>query len=215
MVDRLRIEPNNAPEIAVRLFNQQLWCWGQDIECASGNALVRHGFERTPNPTSTDAPSLYRREMSNGMHITLRGFGVLYASDRIGVFVRRYEFRPLLMPAEQTDPNLWSVDDLPRLRVPEPSELTCWWRLTLELIDWMRDYELWVISELGIEYRRQALASWENNRPTAATAEGMASTWRWVGLQFAEDPRRMLAECGKHRMACAETHPKTSRGNYA
>ena len=148
------------------------------------------------------------------MHVTLRGFGVLYACDRIGVFVRRYEFRPLLMPAGQADPDLWSVDDLPRLRVPESSELTCWWRLTLELIDWMREYEVWVISELGIDYRRQALASWENNRPTAAAAESMASMWRWVGLQFAEDPRRMLTECGKHRMACAETHSKTSRGNH-
>jgi hypothetical protein len=197
MVDRLRTEPSNAPELAIRLFNQQLWCWGQDIECACGNLLVRYGFERTVNPEVIDSPSHYRCELSDGLSVILRGFGVLYTNCERSIFVKRYGFRPLLLPEGPPAPFLWSVDDLPSLHAPTDLEMSAWWQLTLDLIDWIREYELWVVAELGIEYRREALEPWARSKPTAASAEAMPSMWRWIGHQFSADPMDMLAKGGR------------------
>jgi hypothetical protein len=189
MVDGMRPPEHRAAELASTLFNQQLWCWGQDIKCDTGNLLVRYGFKRIPNAANPDSTSLYRLDTASGAQVILRGFGVFYGSKHAGgLFVQRYSFRPMLVSDSDAHTSIWTIDHIPALRWPMDDEVGCWWRLTLDLIDWIRDYESWVANEIGTAYRKQTLEPWARKKPLAASAESMASMWRWIGLRFAANP---------------------------
>lgn len=199
----MRPPEHRAAELASMLFNQQLWCWGQDIQCDTGNLLVRYGFERIPNAINPDGASLYRLDNACGTHVILRGFGVFYGSKQFGgLFVPRYSFRPMLAPTADPATSLWTIDHIPAVRWPKGDEVGCWWRLTLDLIDWIRDYESWVANEIGTAYREQTLEPWARKKPLAAPAESMASMWRWIGLRFAANPWGTVTE--NKRLSLAE-----------
>jgi len=186
------------------LFNQQLWCWGRDIQCETGNLLVRYGFQRTLNAINPDCASLYRLDLAGGARIILRGFGAFYGNDQFGgLFIQRYRFRPMLTPTADAPMSLWTVDHIPALRWPKEDDVTCWWRLTLDLIDWIRDYESWIANEIGTAYREQTLEPWARKKPLAASAESMASMWRWIGIRFAANPWATVAE--NKRLGFTET----------
>ncbi|MCP4890638.1 MAG: hypothetical protein GY904_29075 [Planctomycetaceae bacterium] len=55
--------------------------------------------------------------------------------------------------------------------------------LTLNVIDWIRRYEVTVIERLGIEYRRRTLLPWNNGNRHFTPAEKFASAWRLSSLQ--------------------------------
>ncbi len=182
---------------AADLLNQQIWCWGRDIECSGGNLLVQYGFQRIEKPAHSHAASLYRLDMSPTARVVLRGFGVFYGEDgRGGLFLRRDSFAPQLTPKGDLSKPAWTIDDLPRFATPRPVDVPRCQRLLLEVVNWIREYEVWVGEQAGIAYRRKTLVPWNAKHKTVVCAEEMAGAWRMLGLAVAEHPERLITTCG-------------------
>ncbi|MFG0287575.1 MAG: hypothetical protein ACF8CQ_05360 [Rhodopirellula sp. JB044] len=181
---RVRGEPL---QFAIGLLSQQVWCWGQDILRPEGNWLLEIGFERLRPPTDRkNCSSVYVLELPHGRRVVLRGFGVFYGDEtRGGVFLRRFEFQPKYTEQPKLDCPPWSDEDLPSLSPPNDSQRNVCASLTLDLIDWIRAYEVNIVEQLGIEYRRQTLAKWNNGERPFTPAEKFASAWRGLSFQIA------------------------------
>ena len=172
---------NNGEQIrdAVALLSQQLWCWGQDVLRAEGNWLLEVGFtRRSPPEEREECSSVYTLQLPGRRSVILRGFGVLFCDDGRGaVFLPRYEFRPRYTVHAALLKPPWSSEDLPALHPPVPTERSDCASLTLELIEWIRTYEVRVVESLGIDYRRETLVKWDNGKNLITPAEKFASAW--------------------------------------
>jgi len=174
-------------EHAVGLLSQQTWCWGRDILRPEGNWLLEIGFARLGPPADRqDCSSVYVLELPRRRCVVLRGFGVFYGDpERGGVFLPRYEFQPRYTTQARLDCPPWSDADLPELSPPTESQRNACASLTLDLIDWIRSYEVGIAGRLGIEYRRQTLTKWDNGKRPFTPAERFASAWRELSFQVA------------------------------
>jgi len=174
-------------EHAVGLLSQQVWCWGRDILRPEGNWLLEIGFDRIEPPAERKGcSSVYTLALPRGRCVVLRGFGVFYGDrQRGGVFLPRYEFRPKYTTHATLECPPWSDEDLPNLSSPTHSQRTACTILTLELIDWIRSYEVTIVEQLGIEYRRSTLLQWNNGKRFFVPAEHLASAWRELSLRVA------------------------------
>lgn len=181
VADTRRVTAAEWHKAGVHLLNQQLWCRGQDVLFASGNLLVRHGFQRTARPAGQHGSSIYRLELGGGQRIVLRGFGVFIGDDqRGGMFLKRFEFSPWIAPTADLRALAWHVHDLPRMTRPAcDQDLTVCRQLLSTLIDWTCDYERWVRQAAGVPYRRHVIATWKAMRKGRVTPSHMMSrTWR-------------------------------------
>ena len=182
-----------SPQQATNLLNQQLWCWGRDIEAAKGNLLVRYGFQRIEKPRGSSASSIYRLESSPTSRVILRGFGVFFGDDRWGgLFLPRFEFTPQLSPEPDLARPAWSPEDLPPLALPRADQLTHCQTLLLALIDWIHHYELWIAEHAGIQYRSRTLTTWKTNHESVVPAEETAMAWELLGVAIEERPEHFI-----------------------
>ncbi|MCH9675009.1 MAG: hypothetical protein K0U93_26440 [Gammaproteobacteria bacterium] len=174
---------------AVNLLSQQLWCWGRDILRPEGNWLLDVGFDRIVPPADRKAcPSVYALAMPRRRCVVLRGFGVFYGDgQRGGVFLPHYEFEPRYTIQATLDCPPWSRADLPKLNTPIASQQKACAALTLDLIDWIERYEVNIVEQLGIEYRRSTLLKWGDGTRPSVPAERMASAWRELSYRVASD----------------------------
>jgi hypothetical protein len=172
---------------AVGLLSQQLWCWGRDILRPEGNWLLETGFIRIAPPLEhEDCPSIYTLRLPGERCVVLQGFGVFYGkSQRGGIFLPRYEFQPRYTTQSTLRVPCWTSKDLSRLQAPLESQQSSCMFLTLELIDWIRLYELNVWEQLGVEYRKSTLNEWDDGERLVVPAEEMPRMWRWLGTAFA------------------------------
>lgn len=186
--DRERAEGELLAQ-AVALLSQQVWCWGCDILRPEGNWLLEFGFDRIAPPADRkDCASVYALAMPRGRCVVLRGFGVFYGDGRWGgVFLPRYEFHPRYTTHATLDCPPWSDADLPELSTPTESQRHACATLTLDLIDWMRRYEVNIVEQLGIEYRRSTLLEWDNGTRPVVPAENFASAWRELSFRVASN----------------------------
>lgn len=186
---------------AASLLNQQLWCWGRDIEASSGNLLVAHGFQRIAKPKGVSAASIYRLDLTPSSRVILRGFGVFFGDDRWGgVFLPRFEFTPQFSAEPDLSRPAWSSDDLPSLRRPRKGQMPWCQRLMLDLIDWIRRYEIWIAAHQGVTYRHETLVDWKAKHESVVPAEEIAVAWRLLGLAISLHPERLI-RCSKSRSA--------------
>jgi hypothetical protein len=177
------LQADKAISLATDLFNQQLWCWGRDIEHPDGNMLVKFGFTRLTPPPGVNASSIYQLELANHTRIVLRGFGMFLGDDRWGgLFIQRYSFSPHLTPASHIDLPIWCKENLPRLSLPDQSRLPDYRRLLLEMICWIRTYETWVCHNLGLEYRQKIVAEWNHADAQHIPAELITHAWSHLEL---------------------------------
>ncbi len=181
-------------EHAVGLLSQQVWCWGRDILRPEGNWLLEIGFERIEPPANRQpCSSVYSLGLPQGRCVVLRGFGVFYGDrERGGVFLPRYQFLPRYTKQATLERPPWSDSDLPSLRPPSKSQSPFCASLTLDLIDWIRTYEVNVVDRLGIEYRRSTLVKWDDGKQRFTPAEEMARAWRLLGIALAEDSQSLM-----------------------
>ncbi|MDB4809764.1 hypothetical protein OAH34_01065 [bacterium] len=172
---------------AVNLLSQQIWCWGRDILRPEGNWLLEIGFKKQQPPGwRKECSSLYTLKLSDQRCIILRGFGIFYGfPSHGGIFLPRFEFKPLFLPLGRLHQPPWSDEDLPELNPPEPSQRNVCVSLTLDLIDWIRAYEVRIFEELGIQYRRQTLRQWNNGKRVCTPPEDFASAWRELSFKLA------------------------------
>ncbi len=186
---------NGKPKLtqwAADLLNQQIWCWGKDVEFPDDNLLLRFGFDRFEKPPGMSAASMYRLQLSPETRIVLRGFGVFCGDDRWGgMFIHRFKFEPKL--CVETDlVDAWASSDLPGLEFPRPNQITSCKRLLLTLTDWIRSYETWIARQLGPVYRRSTLRDWAPEGKEVFAAEQMASAWRMLTQQLADAPDEVI-----------------------
>lgn len=181
------VEPGKVQRAAAALLHQQIWCWGRDILCHSGNLLVRYGLHRIPPPAGSDAPSIYYRKTSARQCVLLRGFGVFYGDEqRGGIFVRRCGFEPQRTPGAELTELPWTIDDLPHLAQPELPELAPCRSLLLDLVGWIGRFEAWVQRTQGVSYRVATLTRWDDGVRQVVPAEQMVEAWRRLGQVVAD-----------------------------
>lgn len=172
---------------AAGLLNQQIWCWGQDVKRPEGNWLLESGFQReNPPEHRKECSSVYTLAINEQARIVLRGFGVYLGDDnRGGMFIERFGFSPKFSSSARLECPPWSDADLPVFHSPKPDERIHTAILVLHLLDWIRQYEFDIVAKLGIAYRRETLAKWNNGKRLFIPAEQLASSWRKLSLAFA------------------------------
>ena len=172
---RLLIHPN-VRKLAADLLNQQLWCWGQDIQYPSGNILLQHGFMRERPPASEQGSTAYTLRLTDGQTVTIWGFGLFCGQEKKGgVFIKRFGFAPKYSRAAELMMPVWSTAQLPELRTPSsPGECATSRDLLVCALNWISRYERWVIDALGIDYRKQCIKAWDK---AVVPAEWTATEW--------------------------------------
>lgn len=129
---------------------------------------------------------MYRLNLADGQSVVLRGFGIFFGDpNRGGVFLPRYEFTPRYTLQSTLDCPPWSDADLPQMRVPTAEHRYRCATLLLDLIDWIREYEVNIVQQLGLSYRSAVLTKWNNGKRTLIPAEQFASGWRELSFRVA------------------------------
>lgn len=172
--------PTEIEELGKLLFDQQMWCWGQDVLHPKGNLLVKYGFTRNiaPEEYTRSVYTLYLTPESKPMRkIILRAFGLFYGdSDLGGLFIKRYEFKPKLTPKSDLPVLPWKIDLLPKLDLPNNyKEVISMFNLLYVSLNWINSYEKWILTTLGIQYRQKILNSWHN---VIAPADKVTTKWQ-------------------------------------
>ncbi len=158
-------------------MEQQVWCWGRDIEHAGENLLMRFGFERHRDQ-SADRSTCYRLDHEQ-LHVSLWGFGMFFGRrDLGGIFLDRFEFCPNWAPIESLSLSIHWPDELPVFARPRGrpqwQSARKLWKLS-QL--WIAEYEAWVCETAGLDYRRECVETWL--RPFVH-AEKTAPAWRFL-----------------------------------
>ena len=180
---------------AAELFNQQIWCWGQDIRYPEKNLLLTYGFTRHRPPPGEQRASCYTLSVSPSAHVALWGFGMFYGDVRFGgLFLRRYTFAPhwspwATLPDSTRSPVPSAAPALPRTLAGRLS--VC--RLTIAALRWIAAYERWVRGEVGIDYRHRCVAAFPSS---TIPAERMIVTWSDIAGRY---QRRAALLCAGQR----------------
>ena len=173
-------------------MDQQLWCWGQDIERVDDNLLIRFGFERHRDCETEDRSSCYRLDQ-DCLHVSLWGFGIFFGRRELGgLFLDRSDFCPNWAPIESLSLAIHWPDELPVFARPHGRQQ---WRRARELWEsmllWIADYEKWVVDAEGIEYRHECVESWL--RPFVG-ADRISTAWRFLSRRGWEQQDQPLQQ---------------------
>ena len=77
--------------------------------------------------------------------------------------------------------------------------------LLLGLVDWIREYEVGIVSQLGLLYRQKTLLDWNNGKREVIPAEQMAASWRRLSLAIASKPADWLLPSIKNSLVWQQT----------
>ena len=113
--------------------------------------------------------------------------------------MHRYEFRPMYTKHPKLEKHPWLKADLPELSSPTDLQRANCAALTLDLIDWIRSYEVNIAETLGVEYRQSTLVQWDNGERDIIPAEDMPREWRLLGIAIAADLRAILPDHYRYR----------------
>ena len=94
---------------------------------------------------------------------------------RGGLFLKRYKFAPKQTAAVDFSLPIWKLEQLPELT--QPCDVETWGRvfsLLTQGLAWIGDYERWIISEYGLDYRQRCTDAWKKKR---VPAHEMAAKW--------------------------------------
>lgn len=89
---------------------------------------------------------------------------------------------------------VWSAQDLPPLAKSHPDGSSK--KLLLTLVDWVRQYEIWIADSVGLAYRHESLVPWDTKHGTVIPAGSMATAWGTLGADVAEHPEDYLPRNG-------------------
>ena len=148
---------------AKKLFDQQLWLWGQDIARLSRNGLIGFGFERHAPPVGLQTSSCYTLADASHRHVGLWGFGTFYGEAEVGgLFLKRYCFGPCVTAISGRPPHCWAFDQWPTHRPPTTPDD---WLLARRLLDgflgWIAEYEQWIAGHTPRWHRTECLRDWK------------------------------------------------------
>lgn len=158
-----------------RLFEQQMWCWGQDVRYPAQNLLMAYGFTRQRSIGDPQLSTCYSHLALPEAHITLWGYGLFFGRRTLGgLFVSRNGFALTLIPHATLTTDQWMA---PPDGEPPATRAQCevTGKLLLDAIAWMADYERWIVEHVSVTHRAACLTAWKR-KPVVPAAE-MASTW--------------------------------------
>ena len=158
------------------LLDRQCWNWGRDIVRPEGNLLLEAGFFRRRPPEGEAGSSCYTLALPDGDSLMLWGFGILYGTLRKGgVYLNRYQFRPVWLPSETVQEPIWKPATIPTAQTPPSPRVPV--DLTVAAIRRMADYEEWALARCGLEYRRAALRRWKRHSKRLPP-QALPQAWR-------------------------------------
>jgi hypothetical protein len=146
------------------LLHQQCWCWGYDVRCPEGNLLVEYGFVRKRPPVDCKGSSAYLLQRNQQRSVALWGFGFFYGdATHGGLFLSRYNWT-LRYAATAQPPVAWKIDQLHEFRPPRCGPECASALLLLEgALEWLAEYEGWVMQRRGPQYRERSLDQWPHS----------------------------------------------------
>ena len=158
------------------LLDRQCWNWGRDIVRPEGNLLLEAGFLRRRPPEGETGSSCYTLALPDGDSLMLWGFGLLYRTPgNGGVYLNRYQFRPVWLPSEAAREPFWTPDVIPTAGTPPSPRVPV--DLIVAAIRCVADYEEWALARCGLEYRRTVLRQWK--RPSRGLPpQALPQAWR-------------------------------------
>jgi hypothetical protein len=166
-----------------RLLHQQCWNWGRDILRPEGNLLLESGFSRQRPPEGELGSSRYELETDDGSILLLWGFGLYFGEpERGGVYLNRYQFQPKWMPLESVRPLIWRADLVPDGQTPPAPLLP--FEIAARAAGQIADYEDWVLSRCGLEYRRNVLREWKQ-AAKGVPPQTLPQSWRDLAADLA------------------------------
>jgi len=146
------------------LMEQQFWLWGCDVRRADGNLLMTFSASKTRPPSdATCKTSRYDLAIAPGRVISLWGFGLAVADDRLGTLVLpRYGFHPRCGECGADLGGCWDPRDFTeRFAHPRTCDHERTMTLVPELFAWIARYERDVIATAGIAYRETTIRAWQ------------------------------------------------------
>ncbi|MBA3824401.1 MAG: hypothetical protein H0X24_10970 [Ktedonobacterales bacterium] len=167
------------------LFDQQGWCWGQDVRHPEGNALLRYGFTRTARSATGSSGGTYTH-ISRECTVVLWSYGLWYDAGGTGVFLTRgtgaiedtnHAPPPCTVNLRTDFPPLVPVATAPA------------WRAAAAACRWMADYEAWIHATFGLPYRQTVIAAWGHWLPPTVPwvrlpAETVIPRWHALAATF-------------------------------
>jgi len=177
-IDSLLFGSSETQRLAVRLFDQQMWCWGKDVIGFEGsNLLLEYGCTRVPSPDGKDRSRYEFYESENS--VILWGFALWYTHAGIGsLLLKRHDFRPRVNLTGTTTPAIWRLDNT--LLEHEPAteaEVSAASILSVEVLEFIHQYESWIMERAGLAYRQRVIEVYPERRKGYVPAEDMAATW--------------------------------------
>ena len=184
--------PKSIQSFGGKLMTQQVWCWGRDVECDEGNLLMRFGFERHRDCDTEERSTCYRFDRDE-LHVALWGFGMFFGNRELGgLYLNRFEFRPLWAPVESVSLAIHWPDELPIFDRPQGKSQ---WQRARKLWqasqNWIANYEAWVVESIGLDYRRACVESWL--RPYVRH-DKISTAWKFLGRRGWEQQQSPLAK---------------------
>ncbi|MBM3969335.1 MAG: hypothetical protein FJ302_05665 [Planctomycetes bacterium] len=179
---------------AIKLFDQQLWCWGEDVKRPNGNLLVACGFERIPPPKGQEQfGSMYSRRIRRGGRIVLRGWGLLISDRKHGaILLKRYGFTPELLSGEEIPTQLWDTSDLPKLISPQSDvDVSRVLFLLSAACRWVVSYETWLRLRIGMKHRETSIEHWKKMKKTNFSCDEVDRLWRLLAKRLEEAAIRL------------------------
>jgi hypothetical protein len=175
--------PLEVRKTGTALFDQQMWCWGQDIRRSEGNLLLAYGLTRLRPPESIKGSSAYHWSDTETRQVILWGFGIAYIQAGVGgLFLKRFGFTPRLLTTVASLNQVWTLDQLPKVRTPRTDEEG---RQTLALfaplLEWISVYEQWIQATCGGAYRQRCLSAWQR---TICPADAIAEEWKRLAMLY-------------------------------
>lgn len=184
--------PQPVRRFGGKLMEQQLWCWGRDVEHPNGNLLIKFGFERHRDCNTEDRSTCYRLDQDQ-LHVSLWGFGMFFGQRELGgIYLNRFDFCPYWAPIESISLAIHWPDELPVFA--RPNGKSQWQRarkVWKSCLLWIAQYETWVRSNVGTAYRRECVEDWL--RPFVR-AEKMSAAWRFLSRQDGEYQNQPLSQ---------------------
>jgi len=178
--------PARIEQRGARLMHFQCWLWGCDIRRPEGNLLLEHGFSRQRPPAGTVGSSAYMLMLAPNAKLVLWGFGA-FCGDPIegGVYLRRYEFTPVIVPQLNMHRLPWLPEQLrPAVLPPDLDAAQRMKQQFVMLLEWIARYEIWVRDSCGLEYRRQCAAESKKHR-FRIPVEELVEEWQQLARQSA------------------------------
>lgn len=163
--------------LLVSLMDQQLWCWGQDIEHRPGNLLLAYGFTRIRPPQGQKACSQYSLVLGDETTLRVWGYGIAFVTLGESCYFSRAACSPALLKS-QLGEAVFSSDDLPPLKytLNLAEKLRCQGYFATVLRE-IASYESWLEDRLGAEYRETILSSRKHG-----SARHRANVDEWAAL---------------------------------